>query len=89
MRRSQIGVAAIVTSTRSGLREFKRSNAAPGECRQSERGAAVKRADKQAANKAAHLTREHKSQEAEAVAVAEDDGITGPDSDNVRDEAQP
>ena len=49
----------------------------------------MKRADKQAANKAAHLAREHKSQEAEAVAVAEDDGITGTDSDDVRDEAQP
>jgi hypothetical protein len=43
----------------------------------------VKRADKQAADKAAHLARERKSQEGEAVAVADDDGSTGPDSDEV------
>ena len=43
----------------------------------------MKRADKQAANKAAHLARERKSQEAEGVAVTDDDGITGTDTDDV------
>jgi hypothetical protein len=48
----------------------------------------VKRADKQAADKAAHLARDRKSQDGEPVAVAGDDGITGTDSDEDRDEAQ-
>jgi hypothetical protein len=48
----------------------------------------VKRADKQAADKAAHLARDRKSQDGEPVAVADDDGITGTDSDEDRDEAQ-
>ena len=60
----------------------------PGSARNQKEGCSEAR-NKQAANKAAHLAREHKSQEAEAVAVAEDDGITGTDSDDVRDEAQP
>jgi hypothetical protein len=43
----------------------------------------VKLADKQAANKAAHLARDRKSQEVEAVDVGDDDGITGTVSDQV------
>jgi hypothetical protein len=62
---------------------INQSNAAPGERRQSERRSAVKLADKQAANEAAHLARDRKSQEVEAVDVGDDDGITGTVSDQV------